>query len=159
MNIPKNCRYCCHHLVYEGRPRLVSTVCTLHKFDYDAPKCTQPSYMAGGFSAVHESCEPDRAIFLSTRPHWCPLTENDAIERNEIDGLKTQRDQLLAALERLIDDINGLMNESSGVYGLHLNGAVATWEELAGAWLSGIGVAEAAIASVRKDSNKDGAAV
>ncbi|AXE31589.1 hypothetical protein DK842_17795 [Chromobacterium phragmitis] len=41
-----------------------------------------------------------------------------------------QRDQLLAALSGLVDDIQGLMSESDGVAGLHLNGDVAPWSEL-----------------------------
>ena len=31
---------------------------------------------------------------------------------------------------RLVDELDGLVSESGGVSGLHLNGDVATWEEL-----------------------------
>ena len=41
-----------------------------------------------------------------------------------------QRDELLGALEGLAGDIQGLIEESDGVNGLHLNGDVATWGEL-----------------------------
>lgn len=38
--------------------------------------------------------------------------------------------KLLAQLKGLLSDIEGLMGESSGVYGLHLNGDVSPWDEL-----------------------------
>ncbi len=36
----------------------------------------------------------------------------------------------LVVLEAGIRAVRGLMNESEGVIGLHLNGNIATWEEL-----------------------------
>ncbi len=41
-----------------------------------------------------------------------------------------QRDELLAALEKLSGDVEALMKESGGVYGLHQNGDPAPWGEL-----------------------------
>ena len=41
-----------------------------------------------------------------------------------------QRDELLAALEKLSGDVEALMKESGGVYGLHQNGEPAPWGEL-----------------------------
>ena len=38
--------------------------------------------------------------------------------------------ELLEALEGLLDDVYGLMRESEGVAGLHLNGDVADWASL-----------------------------
>lgn len=38
--------------------------------------------------------------------------------------------KLLAQIKGLLSDIEGLMGESSGVYGLHLNGDVSPWDEL-----------------------------
>lgn len=38
--------------------------------------------------------------------------------------------KLLEILSALLDDIEGLMGESSGVYGLHLNGDPSPWGEL-----------------------------
>ena len=38
--------------------------------------------------------------------------------------------KLEAALMGLVDDIEGLMSESGGVYGLHLNGDHSPWSEL-----------------------------
>lgn len=38
--------------------------------------------------------------------------------------------KLYKALDNLLDDILGLMDESEGVYGLHLNGDVSPWGEL-----------------------------
>lgn len=31
---------------------------------------------------------------------------------------------------RLVDELDGLVGESGGVFGLHINGDVATWDEL-----------------------------
>ncbi|MGU5533959.1 hypothetical protein [Aeromonas caviae] len=41
-----------------------------------------------------------------------------------------QRDELLAALEKLSGDVEALMKESGGVYGLHQNGEPAPWGDL-----------------------------
>lgn len=41
-----------------------------------------------------------------------------------------ERDAAVSALQSLSDDIYGLMGESYGVVGLHLNGDVAPWSEL-----------------------------
>lgn len=48
----------------------------------------------------------------------------------EIIALRQQRDQLLAALKCVTEDILMLICESHGVAGLHLNGDVAPWGEL-----------------------------
>lgn len=37
---------------------------------------------------------------------------------------------LLAMLKTLIDEVDGLMSESLGVYGMHLNGDPSPWSEL-----------------------------
>lgn len=44
--------------------------------------------------------------------------------------LEQQRDGLLVALEELASDVEALMKESGGVYGLHQNGEPAPWAEL-----------------------------
>ncbi|KMN36516.1 hypothetical protein VI26_06670 [Chromobacterium sp. LK1] len=49
---------------------------------------------------------------------------------DEVDCKLHQRTLLLAALSGLVEDIQGLMTESEGVAGLHLNGDVAPWQEL-----------------------------
>ncbi len=38
--------------------------------------------------------------------------------------------KLLAQLKGLLSDVDGLMGESNGVYGLHLNGDASPWSEL-----------------------------
>ena len=48
----------------------------------------------------------------------------------ELKAVTQQRDKLLAALEGLTDDICSLIDESSGVANLHLNGDIAFWSEL-----------------------------
>lgn len=54
------------------------------------------------------------------------LSDEAALARE----LKQQRDELLSVLEGLTGDIQGLIDESTGVAGLHLNGDIATWGEL-----------------------------
>jgi hypothetical protein len=58
--------------------------------------------------------------------------------------------ELLEALIELVDEINLLASESCGVAGLHLNGDVATWEEILPGgrfdWLGSLERAESAIA-------------
>lgn len=49
---------------------------------------------------------------------------------DEVDCKLHQRTLLLTALSGLVEDIQGLMTESEGVAGMHLNGDVAPWEEL-----------------------------
>lgn len=58
------------------------------------------------------------------------LCEAAFVGANEIERLEKQRDELLEALKGLADDIRGLMSESHGVTGLHLNGDIAPWSEL-----------------------------
>jgi hypothetical protein len=48
----------------------------------------------------------------------------------EAEQLKKQNLQLKELLARLHADITGLMQESEGVAGLHLNGDLAAWDEL-----------------------------
>lgn len=63
----------------------------------------------------------------------CAETDDDAIQlfdKAAIRLIEKQRDELLAALEGLADDIESLIGESHGVIGLHLNGDVAPWGEI-----------------------------
>ena len=63
--------------------------------------------------------------------------------------------ELLEALSELVDEINLLASESCGVAGLHLNGDVATWEEILPGgrfeWLGGLERAESAIAKATEE--------
>lgn len=74
-----------------------------------------------------------------------------AVPKETIRNLLAERDQLLQALSGLVDDVEGLISESYGVTGLHLNGDVADWEELlpSGAYerLTHLDIAKEAIAS------------
>lgn len=48
-------------------------------------------------------------------------------------SMKAERDKLKAIVEadtRALDAADSLMNESTGVYGLHLNGDLAPWNDL-----------------------------
>ena len=85
----------------------------------------------------------------------CPETDEGAIPLYDLDAvqkLEQQRDELLAALKGLVHDIDGLIANSNGVAGLHLNGHVATWEELFDGWLSELSTAHVAIA--KAEANK-----
>jgi hypothetical protein len=83
------------------------------------------------------------------RQHTAP--SSPMLER--IEQLEAQRNQLLAALEGLAEDVQGLIAESHGVAGMHLNGDVAPWHELeAGGMferLTNLPAAFAAIAAVK----------
>lgn len=57
------------------------------------------------------------------------LTPQDRRVSKEVE-LASQRDELLEALEKLSSDVEALMKESGGVYGLHQNGEPAPWGEL-----------------------------
>ena len=50
--------------------------------------------------------------------------------RDDIAQIAKQRDGLANALSELLSDVDGLMGESTGVYGLHMNGDVSPWSEL-----------------------------
>lgn len=51
-------------------------------------------------------------------------------DRIEADRLRGVNATLLAGLERLVHDVDDLMDSSTGVTGLHLNGDLAPWSEL-----------------------------
>lgn len=46
------------------------------------------------------------------------------------ESAEAERDALKARLEKLTSDIRILIDESSGVYGLHMNGDPAPWGDL-----------------------------
>lgn len=77
------------------------------------------------------------------------VTRNNEALR-EIEALKTARTELANALSELVGEIRQLASESCGVAGLHLNGDVATWEEILPGgrfeWLGSLKRAESAIA-------------
>ena len=57
------------------------------------------------------------------------------------------KDRLLLSLLTAVEDVGALINDSQGVTGLHLNGDVATWDELTLGgrnedWLRNFGIAE-----------------
>lgn len=63
--------------------------------------------------------------------------------------------QLLDALRKLTNDVTDLINDSGGVYGLHLNGDLASWDELTEGgryeeWLLGPTDTRAAIAAAEQ---------
>ena len=50
--------------------------------------------------------------------------------REDISRIAKQRDDLANALSELLIEIDGLMGESAGVYGLHLNGDPSPWSKI-----------------------------
>jgi len=84
-------------------------------------------------------------------------TQERRVSKREVE-LASQRDELLAALEKLSGDVEALMKESCGVYGLHQNSNPAPWGELVAGgrheeWLLSLSDAAELIAKL-----KDGAA-
>ncbi|QND84559.1 Uncharacterized protein ChrSV_2333 [Chromobacterium vaccinii] len=73
--------------------------------------------------------------------------------------LYEQRDQLLAALSGLVEDIQVLMVESAGLAGFHRNGDIAPWGELVAGGrferLTHLPDAVAAIAAAKRDIAPD----
>lgn len=72
--------------------------------------------------------------------------------REDIARIAGQRNEMVEALSELLNEVDGLIGESTGVVGLHLNGDVAPWSELeeGGRFerLSSMSKARAVIASV-----------
>lgn len=58
------------------------------------------------------------------------LARTTADAENKLADVLDQRDELLAVLKKLSGDVEELMKESGGVYGLHQNGEPAPWTEL-----------------------------
>ena len=48
----------------------------------------------------------------------------------ELTRLRQLNAELVEGLTALVNDVRGLVSESNGVYGLHLNGDVSPWPEL-----------------------------
>lgn len=72
-----------------------------------------------------------------------PSTIGDCMNKDKQDASK-----LKFALKELSESINALIDESQGVYGLHLNGSNAPWSSLRGdgrfcEWLAALDDAEA----------------
>lgn len=75
----------------------------------------------------------NRAVCLLDLEDWGVTEDNQAdLERQqeEVARLIAAAPELLIALSGLLDDIEDLIGESEGVFGLHLNGDVAPWIEL-----------------------------
>ncbi|AKJ37019.1 hypothetical protein U876_08860 [Aeromonas hydrophila NJ-35] len=58
------------------------------------------------------------------------LARTTADAENKLADALDQCDELLAVLKKLSGDVEELMKESGGVYGLHQNGEPAPWAEL-----------------------------
>ncbi len=84
---------------------------------------------AGGQATYHYDIDPYWNMFLvkelENAPEWDGHTSAEAIER-----IAQIEPSNIAELVRVLQGIHGIINESSGVAGYHLNGDIATWEEL-----------------------------
>ncbi|MES3674400.1 hypothetical protein QC589_00435 [Halomonas elongata] len=61
---------------------------------------------------------------------YAELEQEKAELAELLDRAETERDALAVQVEAMRNDLNELANSSDGVAGLHLNGDVATWDEL-----------------------------
>ena len=87
----------------------------------------------------YENCDTPERIYP------CPIDYDSAAK------LKAERDAALArvtvlqnSLEGLLSEVDALIGDSQGVYGLHLNGDNSPWDEL-GDWLPSRDTSRAAI--------------
>lgn len=84
--------------------------------------------------------------------------ENDANARRIIHAVNAH-DRLVQTLRNLTESVKGLINESSGVYGLHLNGDLATWPSLTKGgsleeWLLPLADADALLAALSTEQKE-----
>lgn len=105
--------------------------------------------------ACVNACEGFMTGELETVSHMGEtlLDAFDLRNRREAD-LIAQRDELFKALEKLSGDVEALMKESSGVYGLHQNGDHAPWGDLVAGgrhetWLLSLSDADELIVKVK----------
>lgn len=98
---------------------------------------TTPSgYVGDGYIADVDTKDNARRIVACVNA--CRGLPTDELEQKglvaavgtQLLELEQQRDGLLVALEELASDVEALMKESGGVYGLHQNGEPAPWAEL-----------------------------
>jgi len=86
-------------------------------------------------------CQPQNARRIVACVNACEGIATEELEdiantggmlgpREEISRIAKQRDGLANALSELLNEIDGLMGESAGVYGLHLNGDPSSWSEI-----------------------------
>jgi hypothetical protein len=63
------------------------------------------------------------------------VVANYDIENDRLEALLTASQARVKQLEATIEEVGDLINESSGVDGLHLNGDIAEWDWLLVEWL------------------------
>jgi hypothetical protein len=103
----------------------------------------------------HRNIKPARkysTIFAGQNTHVAHLA-TEGLRDEELEAnckLIAAAPELLDALINLLADVETLVSESTGVYGLHLNGDPAPWEELLEGgrfeWVTTLASAHAAIA-------------
>ena len=121
------------------------------------------AHYAAGQAASQEAADIEREALraeLARLKAWEAEFENAAkFSREEGCGdekhcacvpiLRDENRRLRGLLERVLGAIENLMQESTGVVGLHLNGDIATWNSLTegqfGNWLEAISTARAAL--------------
>lgn len=64
---------------------------------------------------------------VSRGDDWCDQAQQ---MRRAGDAERARRERAEAALRKLLCDITALMEQSGGVYGLHMNGDNAPWDEI-----------------------------
>ena len=87
---------------------------------------------------------------------WLPQAKPENLVRTHLAPLLTAKDAEIARLREGIEAVRGLMDESTGVYGLHRNGDGAPWSELEEegqfeGWLAAFNKAEQALQGREKE--------
>ena len=106
--------------------------------------------------ACVNACEGVSTKLLENNPPIRELAARHNEALREIEALKNGRTELVNALGELVGEIEQLADESCGVAGLHLNGDVATWEEiLPGGRFERLGSLERAESAIAKAARVD----
>lgn len=115
--------------------------------------------MASGVREFIEACSPDTIRVLLAdyeEASAMALYESSVAEAaiEQVKKLEAERDKLRDLLTRIVGEVDDLIGESSGVYGLHLNGDPSPWGEVvAGGRFERLGVLEEARAALAQEGS------
>lgn len=82
--------------------------------------------------SFEELAKPNRFVVVDHEPNWEIHDNQKGLVLGEI-VLKSDAEYVAKLLNTMwvcVNDLEDLMSQSDGVYGLHLNGDVSPWDEL-----------------------------